>query len=464
MLSSLRISLWFDRIRMCRFSESLWFRRIPIQALCWLVATLWPSATNAAPAPPDIIVIIADDMAYTDYGFMGHPHIKTPHLDKLAAQSLTFRHGYVPSSLCSPSLASILTGLYPHEHKITSNDPPMPPGVTPALAATSAEYRAARKQMLEPFQQLSTLPRLLARSGYVSFQSGKWWGGDYKQGGFTHGMTHGDPDRGGRHGDVGLAIGRQGLKPISLFIELAQTQKSPFFVWYAPMMPHQPHKPPERLLAHYREKAPTLQVAKYWAMCEWFDETCGQLLEELDTRHLTDNSIVIFLADNGWIQDPEADRYAPRSKQSPYESGLRTPILIRWPNKVSPATSDTPVSSIDIVPTILAAVGAKPPTDLPGVNLLDTQALTARHALFGEIFTHSAVSLDNPAASLRYRWIIENGQKLIVPDSRNEPSARTELFNISTDPAETHNLAPDQPELVQQLQSQLDTWWSVNPK
>ncbi len=69
-------------------------------------------------------------------------------------------------------------------------------------------------------------------------------------------MTHGDPARGGRHGDAGLAIGRQGIKPITLFIELARARKAPFFLWYAPMMPHQPHNPPERLLAHYRGKAP----------------------------------------------------------------------------------------------------------------------------------------------------------------------------------------------------------------
>ena len=73
-------------------------------------------------------------------------------------------------------------------------------------------------------------------------------------------------------------------------------------------------------------------------MCEWFDETCGQLLDFLDDRKIAENTIVIFLADNGWIQDPAADRYAPRSKQSPYDGGLRTPILVRWPGKVAPRT------------------------------------------------------------------------------------------------------------------------------
>ena len=103
------------------------------------------------------------------------------------------------------------------------------------------------------------------------------------------------------------------------------------------MMPHSPHNPPQRLLDKYRHKVPTLETAKYWAMCEWFDETCGQLLDSLESRKLTNNTIVVFLADNGWIQDPGADRYAPRSKQSPYDGGLRTPILVRWPGNFARA-------------------------------------------------------------------------------------------------------------------------------
>src|SRR5438445_486100 len=88
------------------------------------------STAEAADAarPPNVVLIISDDQAWTDYGFMGHPHVKTPHLDKLAAQSLVYRRGYVPSSLCCPSLASMITGLYPHQNKISGNDPPTPPG------------------------------------------------------------------------------------------------------------------------------------------------------------------------------------------------------------------------------------------------------------------------------------------------------------------------------------------------
>src|SRR5207253_2459293 len=94
---------------------------------------LWPLASHAgergARRPPNIVLIISDDQGWTDYSFMGHPHVRTPHLDRLAAQSLVFRRGYVPSSLCCPSLASVITGLYPHQHKITCNDPPEPQGI-----------------------------------------------------------------------------------------------------------------------------------------------------------------------------------------------------------------------------------------------------------------------------------------------------------------------------------------------
>ena len=424
------------------------------------------SDSNAAPlsAPPNVVLLIADDMGYRDFGFMGHHQIQTPRIDHLARQSLTFRRGYVTSSLCSPSLASILTGRYPHQHKITSNDPPLPRGVPTTAASQHPEFLASRRDMIRYFDDLPALPRILASSGYVSFQAGKWWGGSYSRGGFTHGMTHGDPARGGRHGDLGLAIGRQTMQPVFDFIRMAQERREPFFLWYAPMMPHSPHNPPQRLFDKYRSTAPTLEIARYWAMCEWFDETCGQLLDFLDDRKIADNTIVVFLADNGWIQDPAADRYAPRSKQSPYEGGLRTPILIRWPARVAPRNSDDLASAIDIAPTILTAVGLEPASDLQGVNLLDSKALAARTAICGEIFTHNAVNIDDPASSLRYRWIVSGDWKLIVPHRGNEPAATVELFDVAHDPDEKRNLAPEQTQRVMELSAQLEKWWPARDR
>lgn len=416
----------------------------------------------AAQGRPNVVMIVADDQGWGDYSFMGHPHIRTPHLDKLASESLTFRHGYVPSSLCRPSLASMITGLYAHQHKITSNDPPLPKGKTGREASQDATFLAQRQEMIAFIDQVPTLPRLLGTKGYLSFQAGKWWEGHYRRGGFTHGMTHGDPKKGGRHGDEGLKIGREGLKPVFDFIDAATAQNKPFFLWYAPMMPHSPHNPPARLLDKYRNKTPSLHIARYWAMCEWFDETVGELLAHLDRKKLSGDTLVVYLCDNGWIQDPDSPNYAPRSKRSPYDGGLRTPILLRWPGKVRPRMADDRVLSIDLAPTILCAAGLNPAADMQGINLLDEKAVKGRRAIYGEVFEHNAVDIRKPAANLQYRWVIDGGWKLILPEPRNVPGGKLELFDLSHDPEEKQNLAEKHPAKVQALTRLLDAWWPVN--
>jgi uncharacterized sulfatase len=418
-----------------------------------------PTAHAAAAKPPNIVLIISDDQAWTDYSFMGHTVIRTPHLDRLAAQSLLFPRGYVPSSLCCPSLASIITGLYPHQHKVTCNDPPNPANAKGPEFQKSAAFRDGRDVMIRHMESVPTLPRLLAQRGYLSLQTGKWWLGDFHHGGFTHGMT-----KGNRHGDEGLDIGRKTMQPIYDFIEQARKEDKPFFVWYAPMMPHDPHTPPERILAKYRDKTPSEHVAKYWAMVEWFDETCGQLLDHLDQKGLNENTIVLYVSDNGWIQSTDRPQYAPKSKQSPYDGGLRSPIMVRWPGKVKPQKSEHFAMSIDFMPTVLAAVGLKPTPEMQGVNLLDPQAVSKRKAIYGECFTHNFVDLNQPAANLRWRWVIEGDWKLIVPAPQNEPKGVMELYNLAKDSTEEKNLAPEQGDKVRQLSGLLDKWWDGRVK
>ncbi len=407
----------------------------------------------AQAAPPNVVIILGDDQAWTDYGFMGHPTIRTPHIDRLASQSAAFTRGYGPTSLCRPSLATLITGRYPHEHKISGNDPPK--GVN-------------RTEMLRHIRQLPTIPKWLGEKGYQSLQTGKWWEGNYKEGGFTHGMTHGDPSKGGRHGDLGLKIGREGLAPIAEFLD--QHGDKPFFLWYAPLLPHSPHNPPERLLEKYRTAERPLPIAKYFAMCEWWDETVGGVLALLDERKLAENTLVIYLTDNGWIQQPDGNGYAPKSKRSPYDGGLRTPILIKWPGHVTPARFDTPVSSLDIAPTILAATGVDPKEKLPGFNLLDiarNSGKTNRTALFGEVLDHDVADIDNPAATLQYRWTLsESRWKLILPNAAGTPERPTipatpELYDVLADPHETRNLATEQPERVAALTKLINEWWSA---
>lgn len=416
-------------------------------------------------APPNIVLLLSDDQGWTDFGFMGHPHIQTPNLDQLSKESLTFTRGYVPSSLCRPSLMTLITGRYAHQHGVVGNDPPPPAGLESATKAelrNNPRYLEQRREYIKHIDDELTWPRLLnERLGYNSFQTGKWWEGNYERGGFTHGMSSGDPTRGGRHGDQGLEIGRKTMQPIYDFISESRKAGKPFFVWYAPMLPHSPHNPPERLLAKYRDKAPTIHIAKYWAMCEWYDETCGQLLKYLDENGLRENTIVISITDNGWINDPDGDRYTNRSKRSQYDGGLRTPIMIRWPGKVQPKIDSVNLaSSIDILPTVLAAVGTQPVPGLPGLNLLDESAVQQRQQLYGEIFEHDIQSMTDPEASLMYRWVLNRDWKLIVPNLNRVPHGVVELYRISTDPHEAENVAQAHPEIVAQLARHLNDWWN----
>ena len=428
------------------------------------------AAACAAPSP-NIVLIISDDQAWTDYGFMGHPDIQTPHIDKLSEEGVLFKRGYVPTSLCRPSLMTLATGHYAHQHGVTGNDP------SPKYAdRNSALYRRRRAELIAKIDRFETLPELLAERGYLSHQSGKWWQGSYERGGFTHGMTRGFPQPGGRHGDDGLQIGRKGIEHIRKFVDMAVSQDKPFFLWYAPFLPHTPHTPPERLLNKYKEEGRPLPIARYYAMCEWFDETCGTLLAFLDEKGIRDNTLVVYVTDNGWIQNPKGRGYAPRSKQTPYEGGVRTPIIFSWPEMLEPVCRDELVSSIDVFPTILAAAGAEPPDGLPGLNLLPhlkDAAPIERSAIFGEGFAHDIADIDNPEASLLYRWCIEGPWKLILTydgevnrykSTHPRTEKRPQLFNLLEDPHEKNNVAADHPEIVARLAERIAAWYPLEER
>ena len=439
-----------------------------------------PFAVYEEPEPrtPNVVLIISDDQAWTDFGFMGHSVIETPHIDELAREGATFTRGYVPTALCRASLATLATGLYAHQHGLTGNDPTIPLEMQGPTYWNDPRYRELNTELIANIDRVPTLPRLLAERGYVSFQSGKWWEGSYARGGFTDGMTHGDPDRGGRHGDDGLAIGREGLQPIFDFIETAGD--NPFFVWYAPFLPHFPHTPPDRLLEKYEAPGRPIELARYFAMCEWLDETVGDLMTYLEENELDDDTLVVFIADNGWIQkNPETatppdwpTSFAPKSKQSPYEGGTRTPIILRWPTVIEPARYETLASSIDIVPTILHATGSEVPANLPGVNLMNAVEgrTIPRAAIFGEGFAHDIADIHDPTKSLLYRWCIQGPWKLILtydgathrygtihPRTDGSP----QLYDLITDPHETTNVATQHREIVAWLSERIARWWHV---
>ncbi len=427
------------------------------------------AAAHAAAARPNIVLILSDDQGWGDYGFMGHPQIRTPNLDRLARESVVFPRGHVPTPLCRPSLMSIMTGLNASQHGVTGNDPAGPPASTPEGAALRARLNAR-------IERLPTIARSLGEQGYVSFQSGKWWEGNYRSGGFTDGMTQGFPAPDGRHGDIGLTIGRKGMKPVFDFIDRANNERKPFFLWYAPYMPHAPHNPPARIREHYDRLGLDPDLAKYYAMCEWFDETCGELMDHLEKKGLRENTLVVYVCDNGWIQRtadmkvPEGWRagFAPHSKRSVREGGVRTPILFSWRSRFIAGVRQDLVSSIDIYPTILGAAGFKPPAGLPGLDLstnLRSGAGIGDRIIFGEGYAHNVADLDNPAESLLRLWCIENEWKLILTPSRKAPHTEdiydrdttgVQLYQVVQDPHETRDLASAHPDRVARLRREIE--------
>lgn len=446
------------------------------------LACLIAFAGYAQQTKPNIVLILSDDQAWGDYGFMGHEVIQTPHIDALAERSLVFPRGYVTSPLCRPSLASMMTGLYPHDHGVTGND---------------VDGRNMRAELDVPvkerFNQLPSMAKTLVANGYLAHQSGKWWEGSFADGGFTHGMTHGDPARNGRHGDVGLRIGRVGqaggpegtnipdaMKPIADFLDHAIEEEKPFFLWYAPFLPHTPHNPPQHLLDKYAKPGVAMDVAKYYAMCEWFDQTVGELVKLIDDRELRENTIFLYICDNGWAatstnaDDPDQKQwggFALRSKGSPFENGIRTPIMVSWPGKVKPGKSDDFASAIDLYPTVCAASGIEPPAGLPGINLMDAEATGARKTIFGVMHAIHNMTPGNPDGTLQYLWAVEGDYKLIVRYSGENKTAYARihdwdtvpvrLYNVTDDPSEQHNLAGDHPEIVARLRAKIEAWHPV---
>lgn len=450
-----------------------------------LVLTAFAIPRPAYSAPPNIVFIISDDHAWTDYGFMGHPHIETPHLDKLAAHSALFSRGYVPTALCRPALATFANGMYAHQSGITGNDPTHPGGKAANAkgkgkkkAGDESAYNALREKLISKFYEHTPITKLLGDAGYLSHQSGKWWEGEPKRASFTHSMTRGFPNPGGRHGDDGLKIGREGMEPVFDFIDHAVSEKKPFFLWYAPFMPHTPHTPPDALFQKYKAKGiQSDHVARYYAMVEWFDQTCGQLIDRIDSKGLTSNTLFVYVADNGWIQDPQSKGYAPRSKQSANEGGTRQPIMFSWQGTIQPGDRKEQLcSSIDIVPTALAAAGLQPSDVLPGFNLLPilkTGEPTPRTEVLGETFAHDVANIDQPEDTLLYRWVIDGKWKLLLTydgkldgyaSSHPRTEKRPQLFDLLADPHEDKNLAAQHPELLQKLNAKLQAWWPVTQR
>ena len=431
-------------------------------------------------AAPNIVLIISDDQSYRDFGFMGNELVHTPHLDRLAAQSARYPNGYVPMSVCRPSLATLLTGLYPHQHGIHFNHPP--PGLREMRKMTADQYRATRATTDYLIENVASLPRILAQHGYACLQTGKHWEGDYRTAGFTEGMTLGRPAKrlgqvtGTRaqengqsvahgNGDAGLVIGRETMKPIDEFVDKC-AGRQPFFLWYAPFLPHTPYDASARFRELYDGQQVSRHLLPYYAEIARFDETVGHLLEHLQRKSLLSNTLIIFVTDNGLRPDPKRpDRQDSRSKLSPFENGLRTPVLIRWDGQSRAGEHQQLVQTIDLVPTMLAAAGlsSKITSRMKGLNLMPSargeKALPLR-AVFGAIYPNDAVGLGEPSRHVRGRWMREGRFKLMVPGPAKPPLPLA-LFDLREDPGEKVNLATDLGQVARlaRMKERLDRWW-----
>lgn len=451
-----------------------------------LVVVLWLLTGGRAPAAdvterPNIVMILADDQSYRDFGFMGNDLVHTPHLDRLAAASARYPNGYVPMSVCRPSLATFLTGLYPHQHGIHFNHPP--PGLRDMRRMTAEQYHSTRAAADYLISNTASLPRILAQHGYACLQTGKHWEGDYRQAGFTHGMTLGRPaDRLGPvtgtrtqdngewvahgNGDAGLVIGRETMQPIFEFMDEHGGQR-PFLIWYAPFLPHTPYDAASEFRSLYADRDVPEHLLPYYAEIARFDQTVGQLLDGLRQRSLLKNTLIVFASDNGLRpQQQRPSRQNSRSKLSPFEDGLRTPVLIRQDGRVIPDTHPQLVQTVDLVPTILSAVGLQTEITkrMQGVDLMPSatgKADPRQRAALGAIYPNDATVLGRPSQHVRGRWIRLGDFKLIVPGPA-QPAVPLALYDLHNDPLEQVNLAgtSQHRRRLAEMTQRLDNWWT----
>ncbi len=405
-------------------------------ALCCGFLFMACCCSGALPATPNVVLIIGDDVGWTDFGFMGSEVVQTPHLDRLAREGVVFTHAFSPVSLCRPALRSLLTGFEPYAVEIR-------------MEAAHREKNAL-PTLEEVFE---TLPERLGERGYVSFQGGKFWEGTFEMGGFTHGMTRTVsrstafvPDMAMVSGSEGLALGRKTLQPLWDFLDAHSD--GPFFVWYAPMLPHLPFDAPRRFRRLYADDPVPPFVRGYRANLTRFDATVGEILERLEELGLREHTLVLYVSDNGWdaaLDARHTNREGSKGKGSIYELGVRTPLVLSWPGVLAAGVRDDRlVSLVDVFATILDFAGAEPVPGASGRSLLPLLVGRGdfhRESVIGGRYDKRPRPWFLRTRTWRYIWF---------PDDRPE-----ELYEIEKDPFETRNVADDHPEQVRRFREEV---------
>lgn len=418
----------------------------------------------AMASPPNIVFILIDDMGWPDLGCYGNSFNETPNIDALADQGMRFTDAYAACPVCSPTRASILSGQYPARV-----------GVTDFIPGHWRPYERLRvpinRTQYLPLE-ITTVAEALKTNDYATGMFGKWHLGgrdqypDHQgfdemlvQSGGAHFNTATIPDAGLSKDDyLSEVLTARAVK----FMEDHRDER--FFVYLAHYAVHIPLQAREELIAKYKAKPPPptgVNNPVYAAMVEHVDQSVGRVLAALDDLNLAANTLVVLFSDNGGLRqrydkgdDVIVSTNAPlrNEKGTVYEGGIRVPLIIRWPGKVSEgAVCAEPVSSVDFYPTLLAAAETEPKNGivLDGVSLLPT--LTAETPVDREaIYWHYPhYHHDVPAGAVR-----AGDWKLI----ENYEDGSVALYNLANDIGEEHDLSPAEPERTAAMREMLAKW------
>jgi arylsulfatase A-like enzyme len=437
--------------------------------------------------PPNVVVFLVDDLGQRDLGCYGSTFYETPNIDRLAKDGLRFTDGYAACPVCSPTRASLITGLWPQRTGITDYiGAPLKPDQWKRNTHRLPAPYADRLPLNAP-----TLAKAMKSAGYATFFAGKWhlgpeghWpenqGFDVNKGGNDKGGPYGGGKYFSPYGNPRLTDGPDGEHlPDRLAAEtnafMTANKDRPFFAYYSFYDVHTPLMARPELKAKYEAKRTKLGLSAKWdregdrdvrlvqehvvyaAMVEAMDQAVGKVLAKIDDLGLRDNTIVIFTSDNGGLSTsegwPTSNRPLRGGKGWLYEGGIRVPWIVRGPIVAKTGrTVETPISSPDLYPTLLEFAGAKPATG----QTLDGQSLVpllrgekvADRPLFWH-YPHYGNQGGAPGAAIR-----RGPWKLI----EWEEESRVELFNVVTDLGETTDLAKAEPALVAAMRTELRDW------
>ncbi len=437
--------------------------RFPTACLTALLLTPLLVLTGADALPPstrpNILLIVTDDQGYGDFSIHGNPHLQTPHIDQLAAAGVQFERFFV-NSFCAPTRAALLTGRWPVRtgcHGVTHNREAMRAAeVTLAEALRGAGYRSACIGKWHNGEQYPFTPQGQGFDEFFGFNNGHW--NQYFDAVLLRGAQHEATS-----GYITDVLTDEALKFI------ATNKASPFFCYLAFNAPHSPYQVPDRYFAKFKAQGFDDTLAAFYGMCENIDDNVGRLLAHLDTERLAENTIVLFLTDNGGTAGVKAYNAGMRGgKTSVHEGGSRVPLFIRWPAaNWTPHVVKPIVSHIDLYPTLLDLCGVQAPAG-PRVDGLTLRPLLERTDAAGwperTLFTHNPIDESNryPGAvrTQKYRLVREiqgpaGGSKAKASDASARP---WQLYDMQSDSGQKQDIAAAHPDIVNDLAARYDAW------